>query len=72
MDYSKRPPVRAGGFSLLPAQSPHGFSDVARLYFYAGYTRQPLRENFFTLFKSIMGPFIRGKIGPVLHKTRPK
>ena len=43
---SKKPPVRAGGSSLLPPESPRGFSSLARLYYlraqpkpscYAGY-----------------------------------
>ena len=38
-DYSKRPPVRAAGFSLLPLQSPRGFSALARLYYLARRTK---------------------------------
>ena len=34
-DYSKRPPVHAGSFSLLPSQSPRCFSILARLYYVA-------------------------------------
>ena len=34
-DYSKRPPVHAGGFSLLPPQSPCCFSVLTRLYYVA-------------------------------------
>ena len=34
-DYSKRPPVHAGSFSLLPPQSPRCFSVLARLYYVA-------------------------------------
>ena len=38
-DYSKRPPVHAGGFLLLPSQSPRCFSIPARLYYFACSTK---------------------------------
>ena len=38
-DYLKRPPVHAGGFSLLPSQSPRCFSILARLYYFACSTK---------------------------------